>query len=235
MTVGLTRRLSRTKPHRMALMRNLASQLFQYELVVSTTPKLKEAQRYAEKIITIAKRARKDPAKHIPELQSRLYLSGDNSKLLNKLLNDIAGRYEQRNGGYTRLMKLEPRLGDRAPSSTLELVDKVVAGSGGNLQRGNMKLWLNIKAVMYAKSQNKDVSENTTRNLVKMSKVRGMQDFLADVSLIHKTFLDYHNIQTSEEEVEAFVENVKKTIVDYAPRKIEPKGYKFVSLRPQNQ
>ncbi|AET40664.1 mitochondrial 54S ribosomal protein bL17m Ecym_6284 [Eremothecium cymbalariae DBVPG len=237
MTVGLRRQLSRTKPHREALMRSLASQLLQHEVIVSTTPKLKEAQRHAERIITIAKKAVQNPSKHIPELQSRLYLSGDNSKLLKKLLEDIAPRYSTRERGYTRLMKLEPRLGDRAPSSVLELVDAPVVDSDGNLLKGNMKLWLIVKAILHANSKNEELHQMTLKNLHKLSKGMDRDAFLRDVRVVREFILKKQGVEVNHEETDQFLQYIDTVIKDYSVREhvpLAPKkvGYQFMKDRP---
>lgn len=150
MTVGIARKLSRTKPHRDALLKNLVSQLFQHGTIVSTHEKCKEASKLAERLITFAKKVKDDPKSPLrKEIQSKLFLSGDNSKLMSKLLNEIGPRYLNRPGGYTRVMHLEKRLGDRATQSVLELVDSPVIDANGGLTRGNLKLALVISVLHY--------------------------------------------------------------------------------------
>lgn len=147
MTTGLMRHFSRTKAHRDSMFRNLVSQLFQHGSIVSTHEKCLEASRMAERIITMAKKLEQHP-NSAREIQSRLSLAGDNSKLLRRVVNELAPRYQQRPGGYTRVLKLEPRLGDRAKQSVLELVDAPIVGENGTLQRGDLKLWLLCKAAI---------------------------------------------------------------------------------------
>ncbi|MBN2382170.1 50S ribosomal protein L17 [bacterium] len=108
------RRLSRTTSHRFSLMRNLTSALMQSERIITTEPKAKELRRYAEKMITLAKRedlhARRQVYQFIPQ-----------KDVVRKLFETIAPRFIDRNGGYTRMYKLGYRHGDAAPMAVIEL------------------------------------------------------------------------------------------------------------------
>ncbi|KAK7064151.1 ribosomal protein L17 [Favolaschia claudopus] len=110
------RKLSRTTSHRMLMLRNLVTSLFEHEQIKTTLPKAKEAARMAEKIITLGKRG--DQAAHARA--SALLLKPD---LLPKLFTTFAKRYALRPGGYTRIHKFGNRPGDHAPQAVLELVD----------------------------------------------------------------------------------------------------------------
>jgi len=109
------RQLSRTSSHRKATLRNLATSLFQHERIETTTAKAKELRPYAERLITLARRgdlhARRLAAMKIQDRQ-----------VLGKLFDDIAPRYTERPGGYTRILKLGNRRGDAAEMSLIELV-----------------------------------------------------------------------------------------------------------------
>ena len=109
------RQLSRTSSHRKATMRNLATSLFLHERIETTTAKAKELRPYAERLITLARRgdlhARRLAAMKIQDRQ-----------VLGKLFEDIAPRYTERPGGYTRILKLGNRRGDAAEMSLIELV-----------------------------------------------------------------------------------------------------------------
>ncbi|AMD19294.1 HBR393Wp [Eremothecium sinecaudum] len=232
MTVGLGRHLSRSKPHRTALLKNLTTQLLQHGAIVSTIPKLKETQKLAERVITIAKKARSNPKMHIPELQSRLFLAGDNAHLIKRLIHEIAGRYQGRNNGFTRLLRLEPRLGDRAPSAMLELLDVPVTNAEGGLNRGNMKLWLNVKAAVYAVSKGEPFTDLTLLNLNKMANGKDINDFMRDVATIREHLLKHQNITTTEEETQQFIEELKAAMAKPRVKDDTDKGYKIVSERP---
>ncbi len=108
--------LSRTTAHRRAMSRNMVTSLFRYERITTTKAKALEVRRSAEKLITRAKvdsvHNRREVAKYIQD-----------EKILDKLFKDIAPRMQERNGGYTRVLKLGYRQGDAADVVILELVD----------------------------------------------------------------------------------------------------------------
>ena len=115
------RKLGRTSAHRKALYMNLANALFEHERITTTDAKAKELRREVEKLITIAKHglsgdgvsARREALSILRHRQN-----------LEKLFGTIAPRYQNRKGGYTRIMKLGVRAGDNAPLSIIELVDR---------------------------------------------------------------------------------------------------------------
>jgi large subunit ribosomal protein L17 len=111
----LKRKLGRSSAHRKALFRSLVTELFEHEKITTTEIKAKEARSVAEKVITFAKKG---------DLQSRRLAAEvvNNPVVLQKLFDTIAGRYTERNGGYTRILKIEPRRGDAASMAILELV-----------------------------------------------------------------------------------------------------------------
>jgi len=110
------RKLGRTSAHRKAMLANMAVALFQHEKIKTTEPKSKELRRTAEKLITLAKRgdlhARRLAAKTIRD-----------KVILKKLFDEIGPRYVDRNGGYTRIIKLGMRFGDGAHMAVIELVE----------------------------------------------------------------------------------------------------------------
>lgn len=110
------RKLGRTTAHREMLLRNLLTSLFHYEKIVTTEAKAKELRKLADKVITLAKRgdlhARRQAAEVVQD-----------ESVLKKLFDSIGGRYKDRNGGYTRLTKLEYRMGDGAPLAAIELAE----------------------------------------------------------------------------------------------------------------
>lgn len=111
----LKRKLGRRSAPRKALFRSLVTALFEYGKIETTEIKAKEARSLAEKMITLAKKG---------DLHSRRLAAEviTDPAVLQKLFDEIAGRYTERNGGYTRIMKLGPRRGDAAPMVILELV-----------------------------------------------------------------------------------------------------------------
>ena len=117
------RKLGRTTPHRKALLRNLATALFERERIRTTLVKAKEPRPYAERLITLAKRgnaAGDAQMVHARRLAAARLSDADTVK---KLFDDLAKRYENRPGGYTRVIKLGPRHGDSADMVILELVE----------------------------------------------------------------------------------------------------------------
>jgi large subunit ribosomal protein L17 len=111
------RRLSRTTEHRKAMLRTLITQLLEHERVQTTQAKAKEARQWAEKIITLAKRG----DLHARRQTLRVVRT---KKAMAKLFGELKERYQERPGGYTRIIPLGYRLGDGAPLSLLELVDR---------------------------------------------------------------------------------------------------------------
>jgi large subunit ribosomal protein L17 len=109
------RKLSRTHTHRKALLRNLATSLFRHGRIETTTAKAKELRPVAERLITLARRG----DVHARRLAGRKIQDRD---VLGKLFDDIAPRYAERPGGYTRILKLGTRKGDGAEMSLIELV-----------------------------------------------------------------------------------------------------------------
>jgi len=111
----LGRKLGRTSAHREALLRNLTTSLLLYEKIITTVAKAKELRKMVERMITLAKRqdlhARRQAAEVIQD-----------ERVLKKLFETIRARYQERNGGYTRITKLDYRVGDGAPLAAIELV-----------------------------------------------------------------------------------------------------------------
>jgi large subunit ribosomal protein L17 len=111
------RKLGRVTPHRIALLRNMASALFERERIRTTLMKAKELRPYAERLITLAKR--EDDRLHARRLVSR---DIQNPVVVKKLFDSLGARYATRPGGYTRILRLGPRKGDGAEMAILELL-----------------------------------------------------------------------------------------------------------------
>jgi large subunit ribosomal protein L17 len=116
-------RLSRGKDQRNALRRNLIKQLFEYERVRTTRAKAMAVRGQAERLITLAKRG--NEAGEIKMVNARRLAASrlSDAGTVKKLFDDIAPRYTNRPGGYTRIIKLGPRTGDSAEMVILELVE----------------------------------------------------------------------------------------------------------------
>jgi large subunit ribosomal protein L17 len=111
------RTLGRDKDQREALFRSLLTELFRHERIETTEAKAKAVRADAEKLITLAKRG----DVHARRLVARTIIDPAVTK---KLFEKIGPRYKERAGGYTRLFKVGPRLGDAAPIVIMELVDR---------------------------------------------------------------------------------------------------------------
>jgi len=111
------RKLNRNSSHRKAMFRNMASSLFEHELIKTTVPKAKELRRVAEPLITLAK---EDSVAHRRLAFDRLR----NREVVTKLFNELGPRYVDRPGGYLRILKCGHRAGDKAPMAYVELVDR---------------------------------------------------------------------------------------------------------------
>jgi large subunit ribosomal protein L17 len=111
------RKLGRTSAHRIALLRNMVTSLLDHEQIETTDAKAKELKRYADKMITLGKRG----DLHARRQALAVVKSADVTR---KLFSELAERYRTREGGYTRVLKLRTRVGDAAPISLVELVDR---------------------------------------------------------------------------------------------------------------
>jgi len=114
------RKLNRTSSHRLAMFRNMAVALLTHEAIKTTLPKAKELRRIVEPLITMGKS---------PTLANKrlAFARLRDRELVVKLFAEIGPRYADRNGGYTRVLKMGHRQGDNAPMAFMELVDRPVA------------------------------------------------------------------------------------------------------------
>ncbi len=110
------RKLGRTTAHRKAMLRNMVTSLLEHERIVTTVPKAKEARRMAEKMITLGKRGDLHARR-----QALAYIRSKD--IVAKLFDEISVQYQDRKGGYTRIIRTGTRNGDTAPMAILELVD----------------------------------------------------------------------------------------------------------------
>jgi len=111
------RKLNRTKAHRRALFANLAVSLITHEQIKTTLPKAKDLRRVADKMVTLGKKGTVSARR-----QAMAYLRSEDA--VKKLFDTLAGRYEERPGGYTRVLKAGFRYGDAAPMAVIEFVDR---------------------------------------------------------------------------------------------------------------
>ena len=111
------RKLNRTSSHRAAMFRNMAVSLLRHEAIKTTLPKAKELRRVVEPLITLGKS---------PSLANRR-LAFDRLRdrdIVGKIFNELGPRYNTRNGGYLRILKIGFRVGDNAPMAFVELMDR---------------------------------------------------------------------------------------------------------------
>ena len=110
------RRLGRTTPHRRAMERNMVTSVLDHERIVTTTAKAKEVRKVVDKMITLGKRgdlhARRQALSFIQD-----------KDVVAKLFNELGPEYQDRNGGYTRIIRTGNRAGDNAAMAILELVN----------------------------------------------------------------------------------------------------------------
>ena len=113
------KKLNRTSEHRKALIKNMLNSLIKYEQITTTLPKAKVLKPQADKIITLGK---KNTLSNTKTLISKL----QDIKSTNKVKKTLSKRYENRKGGYTRIIKAGFRYGDNAPMAVIEFVDRDV-------------------------------------------------------------------------------------------------------------
>ncbi|KAG4417450.1 hypothetical protein IFR04_009403 [Cadophora malorum] len=150
------RHLGRKSSHRQALLRNLVTSLFTHESISTTYPKAKEAQRLAEKLITLGKKN--------TEASKRRALSifYTPHQLLPKLFGPLRERYAERPGGYTRVLRIEPLKADHAPSAILELVDGPK----------DMRFAMTARTLARQRAEGLEQNEMTSRNVQKVTRYR---------------------------------------------------------------
>ena len=117
------RKLNRTSSHRQAMLRNMAASLLKHEMIRTTLAKAKELRRKAEPLITLAKT---DSVANRRLAFARLR----DKEAVGKLFNELGPRYQERPGGYLRILKCGFRPGDNAPMAIVELVDRPIASEG---------------------------------------------------------------------------------------------------------
>ena len=111
------RKLGRNSSHRKAMFRNMSTSLLLHETIKTTVPKAKELRRVVEPLITLSK---KDSVANRRLAFSRLR----DKEIVGKLFSEIGPRFIERPGGYVRILKLGPRVGDAAPMAMVQLVDQ---------------------------------------------------------------------------------------------------------------
>ncbi|KAF3905769.1 hypothetical protein AA313_de0203627 [Arthrobotrys entomopaga] len=154
--------LGRKSSHRNAMLRNLVQSLIEHESIRTTYPRAKEAQRVAENLINLA---RKNTEASRIEAFKFLYIH----ELNEKLFGTIRERYANRNGGFTRVLHIEPYNGDAAPSAILELVDGPK----------DMRFAMTAKSVARNAFEGTPIHPLTRKNIAKVTRFRqnGEEEF----------------------------------------------------------
>lgn len=117
------RRLGRCTPHRVAMLRNMVTSLLDHEKIETTEARAKELRGYAEKIITLGKRGTLHARRQALEVVR-------SESVVKKVFDELAKRYQNRPGGYTRVIKISPRRGDNAKMGIIELVTETIKEKG---------------------------------------------------------------------------------------------------------
>ena len=138
------KKLNRTSEHRKALIKNMLNSLIKYEQITTTLPKAKVLKPQADKIITLGK---KDTLSNTKSLISKL----QDIKSTNKVKKTLSKRYENRKGGYTRIIKAGFRYGDNAPMAVIEFVDRDIEAKKVDRKKKDT-----------TKDQNKETPKETT-------------------------------------------------------------------------
>lgn len=115
------RKLSRNASHRQAMFKNMSGSLFKHEIIKTTLPKAKELKKVAEPLITLAK---EDSVANRRLASARL----NDQQVVKKLFEELGPRYQNRPGGYLRVLKCGYRVNDAAPMAIVELVDRPMEG-----------------------------------------------------------------------------------------------------------
>ncbi|KAH8596430.1 ribosomal protein L17 [Bisporella sp. PMI_857] len=150
------RHLNRSSAHRQALLRNLVTSLFEHETISTTWHKAKEAQRLAEKLVTLGKKNTE-----ASKLRAHQIFYSPH-KLVPKLFGPIRERYLTRDGGYTRVLRVEPLKDDQAPSAILELVDGPK----------DMRFAMTARTIARQRKEGQEMNEMTKRNIEKVVRYR---------------------------------------------------------------
>ncbi len=150
----LSRRLTSTTEHRIALMRNQVRALFKHGRITTTLAKAKELRRYADKMITLAKKG---------DLASRRRALAfiQDKEVVRKLFSELREKYLDRPGGYTRIIKLGQRRGDAAPLAIIELVEEKLTFRKSKAKSERLK-----KIHQFIEKKKKELSSTTASEKV---------------------------------------------------------------------
>ncbi len=142
------KKLNRTSEHRKALIKNMLNSLIKYEQITTTLPKAKVLKPQADKVITLGK---KNTLQNTKILISKL----QDIVSTNKVKKTLSKRYENRKGGYTRIIKAGFRYGDKAPMAVIEFVDRDIAAKKVDKKKDPSKETKETKEIKETKEEKK--------------------------------------------------------------------------------
>ena len=169
------RKLNRTTPHRKSMFANMVSSLVKHNRIETTLPKAKELKRIADRMVTIGKQQTLHARRRAISLMR-------DKEAVSILFNDIAKRFETRNGGYTRIYKLGFRHGDKAEMAAIEYLGKEVAVSSQPAKKPAAK-----KAKPARKVEKKKVTKKTTKKSAAPKKAKMNKKTTAKKKAVNKT------------------------------------------------
>ncbi len=164
------RRLGRTTSHRTAMFRNMVTSFLMHERITTTDAKAKELRPIAEKMITLGKKGDLNAIR-----QAASFIR--DKKVVSKLFSVIAPRYKNREGGYTRIVKIGQRFGDASAQSVIELVEE-------EINKKDVKKKTKIEAPVKAKQQKTKTKEAAVSE--EISKLETSEDVDKEASLVEK-------------------------------------------------
>ncbi len=161
------RKLGRTSDHKKAMLRNMVTSFLKEEKIITTDAKAKELRRLADKMITLGK----EGTLHARRLAMQVIRDKSTAK---KIFDDLSARFKDRNGGYTRIVKVGNRVGDNAPISMIELVsrpEEKKAKAGSKSKKGEAKKTASKKA-----EPKKEAAKKTERKKAEPKKAKAEKE-----------------------------------------------------------
>jgi large subunit ribosomal protein L17 len=140
------RKLNRTSEHRKALFKNMLNSLIKYEQITTTLPKAKELKPKIDKVITLGK-------KNNLHSKKSLFSKLQDKESVNKLVKNLAQRYEKRKGGYSRVVRAGFRFGDDAPMAVIELIDRDILAKKVDIKKKDTE---NLKKNIQPEAKSKE-------------------------------------------------------------------------------
>lgn len=137
------RKFSRTPAHRRAMFRNMATSLMLHEHIETTLPKAKELKRVADKLVTLGKKntlhSRRQAMGFLQPINRRAQGNAQKLTAVHKLFEEIAPRFAERNGGYTRVLRTRKRDGDNAQLAIIQFVEEETVSKAPKRKKRNVK------------------------------------------------------------------------------------------------